>query len=165
MELVLLLKEKNDASVTVCTLGPESSRQVLKDALAKGADNGIFISDEGIDTSSPLNIAKTISAAIKDNNYDLVLSGLQSNDLTLIPIPPYLSSDKSACAYFSNLHMMEVNLAMGHLCGGSKVPHLRRCGHLDRAAQPSAGRRSQERASPIVGHPAVYASPSQREFQ
>ena len=70
LEEALLLKEKNDASVTVCTLGPESSRQVLKDALAKGADNGIFISDEGIDTSSPLNIAKTISAAIKDNNYD-----------------------------------------------------------------------------------------------
>ncbi|MAN35723.1 MAG: electron transfer flavoprotein subunit beta [Candidatus Marinimicrobia bacterium] len=81
LEEALLLKEKNDASVTVCTLGPESSRQVLKDALAKGADNGIFISDEGIDTSSPLNIAKTISAAIKDNNYDLVLSGLQSNDI------------------------------------------------------------------------------------
>ena len=67
--------------MNVCSLGPESSRQVLKDALAKGADKGIFISDEGIDTSSPLNIAKTISSAIKDDNYDLVLSGLQSNDI------------------------------------------------------------------------------------
>ena len=81
LEEALVLKEKNDATVTVCTLGPESSRQVLKDALAKGADKGIFISDEGIDTSSPLNIAKTISSAINDDNYDLVLSGLQSNDI------------------------------------------------------------------------------------
>ena len=81
LEEALLLKEKNDATVTVCTLGPESSRQVLKDALAKGADKGIYISDEGIDTSSPLNIAKAISSAIKDDNYDLVLSGLQSNDI------------------------------------------------------------------------------------
>jgi len=81
LEEALQLKEKNDASVTVCTLGSESARQVLKDALAKGADNGIFISDEGIDTSSPLNIAKTISSALKDNNYDLILSGLQSNDI------------------------------------------------------------------------------------
>ncbi len=81
LEEALLLKEKNDATVTVCTLGPESARQVLKDALAKGADNGIFISDEGIDTSSPLTIAKTISYALKDNNYNLILSGLQSNDI------------------------------------------------------------------------------------
>jgi len=81
LEEALQLKEKNDANVTVCTLGPESARQVLKDALAKGADNGIFISDEGIDVSSPLNIAKTISSALKDNNYDLILSGLQSNDI------------------------------------------------------------------------------------
>tara|TARA_B110000263_G_scaffold176800_1_gene154534 strand:- start:905 stop:1684 length:780 start_codon:yes stop_codon:yes gene_type:complete len=81
LEEALQLKEKNDASVTVCTLGAESARQVLKDALAKGADNGIFISDEGIDTSSPLNIAKAISSALKDNNYDLILSGLQSNDI------------------------------------------------------------------------------------
>ena len=81
LEEALQLKEKNDASVTVCTLGSESARQVLKDALAKGADNGIFISDEGLDTSSPLNIAKAISSALKDNNYDLILSGLQSNDI------------------------------------------------------------------------------------
>ena len=81
LEEALQLKEKNDATVTVCTLGSESARQVLKDALAKGADNGIFISDEGIDISSPLNIAKTISSALKDNNYDLILSGLQSNDI------------------------------------------------------------------------------------
>ena len=81
LEEALQLKEKNDATVTVCTLGPESARQVLKDALAKGADNGIFISDEGIDTSSPLTIAKTISSVLKDNNYDIILSGLQSNDI------------------------------------------------------------------------------------
>ena len=81
LEEALQLKEKNDASVTVCTLGSELARQVLKDALAKGADNGIFIADEGIDTSSPLNIAKAISSALKDNNYDLILSGLQSNDI------------------------------------------------------------------------------------
>ena len=81
LEEALQLKEKNNATVTVCTLGPESSRQVLKDALAKGADNGIFISDQGIATSSPLNIAKAISSTIKENNYDLILSGLQSNDI------------------------------------------------------------------------------------
>ena len=81
LEEALQLKEKNGAEVTVYTFGPESSRQVLKDALAKGADNGIFISSEGIDNTSPINIAKIITECIKDQNFDLILSGLQSNDV------------------------------------------------------------------------------------
>ena len=80
LEEALLIKEKYDAEVTVCTLGSDSARQVLKDALAKGADKGMFISNESSDDSSPLNIAKIIATALKDGNYDLVLSGLQSND-------------------------------------------------------------------------------------
>ena len=80
LEEALLIKEKYDAEVTVCTLGSDSARQVLKDALAKGADKGMFISNENSDDSSPLNIAKIIATALKDGNYDLVLSGLQSND-------------------------------------------------------------------------------------
>ena len=80
LEEALLIKEKYDAEVTVCTLGSDSARQVLKDALAKGADKGMFISNESSDDSSPLNIAKIIAEALKDENYDLVLSGLQSND-------------------------------------------------------------------------------------
>ena len=80
LEEALLIKEKYDAEVTVCTLGSDSARQVLKDALAKGADKGMFISNESSDDSSPLNIAKIIATALKNENYDLVLSGLQSND-------------------------------------------------------------------------------------
>ena len=80
LEEALLIKEKYDAEVTVCTLGSDSARQVLKDALAKGADKGMFISNENSDDSSPLNIAKIIATALKNENYDLVLSGLQSND-------------------------------------------------------------------------------------
>jgi len=80
LEEALLIKEKYDAEVTVCTLGSDSARQVLKDALAKGADKGMFISNESSDDSSPLNIAKIIAESLKDENYDLVLSGLQSND-------------------------------------------------------------------------------------
>ena len=80
LEEALLIKEKYNSEVTVCTFGAESARQVLKDALAKGADRGMFISSENTDDSSPLNIAKVIAAALKDENYDLILSGLQSND-------------------------------------------------------------------------------------
>ena len=80
LEEALQIKEKTGGEVKVCTLGPESSRQVIKDALAKGADSGIFILDESSNTNSPQSIAKTLSNYLKEENFDLILSGLQSND-------------------------------------------------------------------------------------
>ena len=49
LEEALQLKEKHGGEVIACTLGKDSARQVLKDALAKGADRGIFISDSSFD--------------------------------------------------------------------------------------------------------------------
>ena len=80
LEEALLIKEKTDGEVTICTLGPESSQQVIKDGLAKGADKAIHIICDDIETMSSLNIAKTITKKIQNENFDLILSGLQSND-------------------------------------------------------------------------------------
>jgi len=80
LEEALQIKEKSDGEVVVCSLGDESARQVIKDALAKGADRGIFISNESINYNDPLSVAKIITETIKSENFDLVLSGLQSND-------------------------------------------------------------------------------------
>ena len=80
LEEALQIKEKSNGEVVVCTLGDESARQVIKDALAKGADKGIFISSEKINNNDPLLVAKTIAETIKSQDFDLVLSGLQSND-------------------------------------------------------------------------------------
>ena len=80
LEEALQIKEKTDGEVAICTVGSESARQVIKDALAKGADRGIFISESSIEKNDPLSIAKSITAAIKDESFDLILSGLQSND-------------------------------------------------------------------------------------
>ena len=80
LEEALQIKEKTNGEVAVCTVGSDSSRQVIKDALAKGADRGIFISDNSLEKNDPLSIAKSISEAIKNENFNLILSGLQSND-------------------------------------------------------------------------------------
>ena len=80
LEEALQIKEKTDGEVAISTVGSESARQVIKDALAKGADRGIFISESSIEKNDPLSIAKSITAAIKDESFDLILSGLQSND-------------------------------------------------------------------------------------
>ena len=79
LEEALQLKEKTEGEVVVCSLGGESSRQVIKDSLAKGADRGIFILNDA-KNNNPLSVAKAISEKIKDENFDLILSGLQSND-------------------------------------------------------------------------------------
>ena len=80
LEEALKIKESTSGEAVVCTLGPESSHQVIKDALAKGADRAIHILYNEIDKLSPLNIAKNIAKQIKDEKFDLILSGLQSND-------------------------------------------------------------------------------------
>ena len=82
LEEALQINEKNDGvgEVVACTLGNESARQVIKDSLAKGADRGIFISDNNINSNDPLSVAKIIADKIKSENFDLILSGLQSND-------------------------------------------------------------------------------------
>jgi len=80
LEEALLLKEAHDGEVVVCTLGCESVRQVLKDALAKGADRGILLSDSQFDSLDVLSIAKVFASSLKDENFDLIMSGLQSDD-------------------------------------------------------------------------------------
>jgi len=80
LEEALLIKEKTDGEVTICTLGAGSSQQVIKDGLAKGADKAIHIICDDIETMSSLDIAKTITKKIQNEKFDLILSGLQSND-------------------------------------------------------------------------------------
>ena len=80
LEEALLIKDKTDGEVTICTLGPDSSQQVIKDGLAKGADKAIHIVCDTAENMSSLDLAKVITKKIETENFDLVLSGLQSND-------------------------------------------------------------------------------------
>ena len=80
LEEALIIKETHEGEVVACTLGKESAGQVLKDAMAKGADRSIFISDPKFDSLDILSLAKIIASALKEENFDLILSGLQSDD-------------------------------------------------------------------------------------
>ena len=80
LEEALLLKETHGGEVVACTLGNESSRQVLKDAMAKGADSSILLSDNKFDSLDILSIAKVFASTLKDENFDLIMTGLQSDD-------------------------------------------------------------------------------------
>ena len=80
LEEGLLLKEKHGGEVVVCTFGPESANEVIKTALAKGADKGLHIMDKTNEYNDILSVAKMIANQIRTESFDLILSGLQSDD-------------------------------------------------------------------------------------
>src|SRR5580700_2773795 len=83
LEEALRLKEQHGGEVVVLTAGPERAGQTLREALAKGADRGIHIESSDLGAFDALGVAKLLAAAIKPENPDLVLTGLQSEDLGL----------------------------------------------------------------------------------
>jgi electron transfer flavoprotein beta subunit len=80
LEEALRLKEKHGGEVIVLSMGPERVKQTIKEALAKGADRAIHVSDDNFAQLDPLGSAKSLAAAIKQQHCDLVLTGLQSDD-------------------------------------------------------------------------------------
>ena len=80
LEEGLRLKEKHGGEVVAISMGPDRAKQTIKEALAKGADRGIHVADTQFFKLDPLTSARSLAAAIKDENFDLVLTGLQSDD-------------------------------------------------------------------------------------
>ena len=81
IEEALIIKEKlGEGEVVIVSQGPTRVQKVIREGLAKGADRGIHIEESGPIETDPLSIAKSIVSAIKDENFDLILSGLQSDD-------------------------------------------------------------------------------------
>ena len=80
LEEALRQKEKHGGEVVVITAGPARASQVLREALAKGADRAIHLEDGGFVGLDALNTAKAFAAAIKGEQFDLIFTGLQSDD-------------------------------------------------------------------------------------
>src|ERR1700689_2020645 len=80
LEEALRQKEKHGGEVVVVTAGPSRAQQVLREALAKGADRAIHLEDDRFVTLDAFNTAKVIAAAIKDEKFDLIFTGLQADD-------------------------------------------------------------------------------------
>ncbi|MGA3130151.1 MAG: electron transfer flavoprotein subunit beta/FixA family protein [Terracidiphilus sp.] len=83
LEEALQLKEIHSGEVIVVSAGPERVAATLREALAKGADRAIHIVSDDLGARDALGVAKLLAAAIQPENPDLVLTGLQSEDLGL----------------------------------------------------------------------------------
>ena len=86
LEEALQLKERSAAAggeVIVVSAGPERIGTTIREALAKGADRAIQILCDDLATRDALGVARLLAAAIKPESPDLILTGLQSEDLGL----------------------------------------------------------------------------------
>ena len=83
LEEALQIKESlgNNSEVVVVSMGPERVQKVIREALSKGADRGIHINEIPDIRSDPFATSQVFANVIKDEHFDLIFSGLQSDDV------------------------------------------------------------------------------------
>jgi electron transfer flavoprotein beta subunit len=80
LEEALRLREKHGGEVVVCSAGPTRVQQVIREALARGADRALHVEDDGLGAADAFAIADALAGAMAEEKFDLVLTGLQSDD-------------------------------------------------------------------------------------
>ncbi|MBM3817944.1 MAG: electron transfer flavoprotein subunit beta/FixA family protein [Acidimicrobiia bacterium] len=80
LEEALRLREKHGGEVVVCSAGPARVQQVIREALARGADRAIHVEDDSLAAADAFVSAGALASAMADETFDLVLTGLQSDD-------------------------------------------------------------------------------------
>src|SRR5688500_17148983 len=80
LEEALRLKEKHGGEVIVVSAGPARVQQAIRDALARGADRALHIEDDRLAAADAFAVADALAGALKEEQVDMVLTGLQSDD-------------------------------------------------------------------------------------
>jgi len=119
LEAALQIKEKFTANVTALTMGPPAAEEVLREALAMGANSGIHISDKRLAGADTFATSLVLAAAIKKKctHYDLILCGTYSSDSETAQVGPQLAEelDLPATAYAENLEIRNRTLRVRRL--------------------------------------------------
>jgi electron transfer flavoprotein beta subunit len=80
LEEALRLKERHGGEVVVLSAGPARVAQVLREALARGADRAIHVQSDSLAEADALTVAVELARVLRDEKPDLILTGLQSDD-------------------------------------------------------------------------------------
>ncbi len=80
LEEALRVKDSGEAEVVVVSIGPDRVSQALRTALGMGADRAIHVNDAEAENSDALGIAKILASIAKEENPDLIMTGLMSDD-------------------------------------------------------------------------------------
>ena len=91
VEMGLQLAQASGGTVTLVSMGPAGNGQGIRQALAMGADQAILIEDDSLRGSDALTTARVLAAAIKRDEFDLVIAGTESTDGYSGVLPQMLS--------------------------------------------------------------------------
>ncbi len=91
LEAALEIKDKYGAEVTVVTMGLPKADEVLREALAMGADKGILVTDRVLGGADTWATSQTIAGAIRNLEYDLIITGRQAIDGDTAQVGPQIS--------------------------------------------------------------------------
>lgn len=91
LEAALRLKDEYNAHVTVLTMGIPNAEAALRETLAMGADEAILITDRAFGGADTLATSTTIAAALKNLDYDLIITGRQAIDGDTAQVGPQIA--------------------------------------------------------------------------
>ncbi|MBQ8951266.1 MAG: electron transfer flavoprotein subunit beta/FixA family protein [Eubacterium sp.] len=91
LEAALRIKDEIGAEVTVLTMGLPKAEEVLREAMAMGADKGILVTDRRLAGADTWATSQTIAAAIRNLEYDLIITGRQAIDGDTAQVGPQIS--------------------------------------------------------------------------
>lgn len=80
LEESLRLREKHSGEVVVCSGGPARVQQVIREALARGADRALHVEADQLGAADAFTAAAAMAPAMAEERFDLILTGLQSDD-------------------------------------------------------------------------------------
>ena len=81
VEQAVQLKEQVGAGdITVLSIGPDKVKETMKKALAMGCDRGVHVADDAVSGKEPFEIASIIATFARDKNFDVIFTGMQSQD-------------------------------------------------------------------------------------
>jgi electron transfer flavoprotein beta subunit len=92
LEESLRLREKHGGEVVVCSAGPARVQQVIREALARGADRAIHVEDPALGAADAFAAATALAQAVAEEQFDLILTGLQSDDQGHAQFGPVLAT-------------------------------------------------------------------------
>ncbi|MFI3201490.1 MAG: electron transfer flavoprotein subunit beta/FixA family protein [Eubacteriales bacterium] len=91
LEAALRIKDENGAEVTVITMGLPKAEEVLREAIAMGADKGILVTDRVLGGADTWATSQTLAGAIRNIEYDLIIAGRQAIDGDTAQVGPQIS--------------------------------------------------------------------------
>lgn len=91
LEAALRLKDNYGAEVTVITMGLPKAEEVLREAMAMGADKGILVTDRVLGGADTWATSITLSGAIRNLEYDMIITGRQAIDGDTAQVGPQIS--------------------------------------------------------------------------